>query len=194
MINLLPPDLKEAYRYAHRNVVLVRWVVAFGVGLVLFAGISTGGLIYLKQIDNGYANDIASKHASLKQQDEAGVEKQVKDISGSLKLAVQVLSKEVLFSRLLAQLATVTPNNTILTDLNITQDQTAINITAKTTNYIAATQVQANITDPANKIFSHADIVSINCGQSDPRYPCEVVIRALFSQDNPFLFINQGAQ
>jgi Tfp pilus assembly protein PilN len=192
MINLLPPDLKEAYRYAHRNVVLVRWVVAFGVGLVLFAGISTGGLIYLKQIDNGYANDIASKHTSLKQQDEAGVEKQVKDISGSLKLAVQVLSKEVLFSKLLGQLATVTPNNAVLTDLTIAQDESAINITAHTTDYNAATQLQTNITDPANKIFSKADIINIACGQSDPQYPCEVTIRALFSSDNPFLFINGG--
>ncbi len=193
MINLLPPELKNTYRYAHRNVALVRWVVAFGVGLVLFAGFSTAGLIYLKQVDQGYGKTIASKQASLKQQDQAGVEKQIGDISGSLKLAVQVLSKEVLFSKLLAQLATVTPSNTVLTDLNITQDETAINITAKTANYTAATQLQANITDPNNKIFSQADTVSIACGQNDPTYPCEATIRALFSADNPFLFINQGA-
>ena len=34
MINLLPPELKESYRYAHRNVALVRWVAAFAIGFI----------------------------------------------------------------------------------------------------------------------------------------------------------------
>lgn len=197
MINLLPPDLKEAYYYAHRNVKLVRWVVAFSVALVGLLAISTGGLIYLQQTHQAYAAEIDSKQASLKDQNQAGAQAQVKDISSSLKLAVQVLSKEVLFSKLLTQLATVTPSNAVLTDLTINESQSAVSITALTTDYAAATQLQVNLADPANKIFSSADIVNIICGAgsaADSHYPCTVTLRALFAANNPFLFINDGKQ
>ena len=192
MINLLPPDLKDAYRYAHRNVRLARWVIAFGFSLIIFAAISTAGMIYLHQSDQGYVTDIAMKQASLKSQNQDAIQSQVKDISDSLKLAVQVLSKEVLFSKLLTQLATVTPSNVVMTDLNITESQTGINISARAANYAAATQLYVNITDPANKVFSKADIVNISCDASDPQYPCSVTIRALLAPNSPFLFINNG--
>lgn len=192
MINLLPPDLKATYRYAQRNVVLVRWVVAFGFSLAVFAALSTAGLIYLHQADQSYLADIAAKQSNLKAQDQIAIQGQVKDISDSLKLAVQVLSKEVLFSKLLTQLATVIPSNTVLTDLSIDESQTALDISAQTANYNAATQLLVNITDPTNKIFSQADIVNINCGSTDPQYPCTVTIRALLAADSPFLFINNG--
>jgi len=34
MINLLPPELKEEYRYALRNTQLRRWVLALVLGIV----------------------------------------------------------------------------------------------------------------------------------------------------------------
>ena len=198
MINLLPPDLKEAYRYAHRNVRLVRWAVACGIGLIGLALISTAGLIYVQQATRAYAQQVRDAQTSLKDQNQTGVETQVKSITDSLKLAVQVLSKEVLFSKLLTQLASITPDNAVLTDLNISQAQTAVDITALTTDYAAATQLQVNLADPSNQIFSRADIISIICNAansgSDARYPCTVTIRALFVSNNPFLFINDGGK
>ena len=195
MINLLPPELKVSYRYAQRNVHLVRWVIAFGFGFIGLAAIGTAGLIYMQQSANNYDKQIAVTQQLLQEQKLSATQAQVKDITSSLRLAVQVLSKEVLFSKLLKQLATVTPSNAVLTDLSISQGQGAVNITALTTDYNAATQLQVNLADPRNKIFSHADIVSISCTSSttDPlvmRYTCNVVIRALFASNNPFLFIN----
>lgn len=197
MINLLPPDLKERYRYAHRNVRLVNWAVAFGFGFAGLAAISTGSLIYMQQTTSGYTSQIADAEASLKAQKMSETQAQVKNISDSLKLAVQVLSQEVLFSKLLTQLATVTPTNAVLTDLNINQSQSTVDITALTTDYAAATQMQVNLADPANKIFAKADIISIACSthggaSTDAHYPCSVTIRALFAKNNPFLFINDG--
>lgn len=196
MINLLPPELKEAYRYAHRNVRLVRWTVACGLSLVGLVAISTFGLIYVQQTSRSYDQQIQTAQALLKEQKLDATELKVKDISGSLKLAVQVLSRELLFSKLLKQLATITPRQVILTDLNIAQAQQAVDITALTTNYTAATQLQANLIDPANKLFAKADIVSISCGSSGstPQYPCIAVIRALFVENNPYLFINDGGK
>ena len=148
----------------------------------------------MQQTSNTYTKQIAIANEKLKEQKLSEVQKEVTDISNNLKLVVQVLSREVLFSKLLKQLATVTPSNAVLTNLGIQQTTGGIDITAKTTDYTAATQLQVNLADPKNKIFSKADIVSITCNEQPGKspYPCTVNIRALFSDNNPFLFINQG--
>jgi len=191
MINLLPPETKEAYRYARRNRMLIRWVTA---GLLCLAGgllLLGGGYLYLNQSIKTTNQQIADSNHQLQAQNLTAVQKQVTTISNNLKLVVNVLSKEILFSKLLKQLASVTPGNAVLTNLVITQAQGGIEITAQTADYHAATQLQINLADPKNQIFSKADIISINCaGTSDSKYPCTVDIRALFASDNPFLFIN----
>jgi Tfp pilus assembly protein PilN len=194
MINFLPPELKDTYRYAHRNVSLLRWAIMFGVGLVGLIVISGAGLFYLQNQTSSYTAQVDSSNASLKKQNIGSVQRQVTDISNNLKLVVQVLSREVLFSKLLTRLGAVTPANTVLTNLSIAQITGGIDITAKTTDYNAATQLQVNLADPKNQIFSKADIVSISCNDADPtaKYPCTVTLRALFSNTNPFLFINSG--
>jgi len=198
MINLLPPDSKETYRYARRNRILLRWVYASLFSLLGAALLIGGGYLYLTQQIRSNERLIAKTNAQLESQDLSTVQQQVKTISSNLKLMVQVLSKEVLFSDLLKRLGSVMPSNAILTNLSIAQAQGGVDITAQTTNYDAATQLQVNLADPKNKIFSKADLVSINCTSggegSHANYPCTVTVRALFSSDNPFLFINSGAK
>ena len=197
MINLLPPEVKSAYRFARRNVLLSHWVFACTVAMIGLAALGTGGLIYIHQTTQNYTVQVLSMQDGLKKQDQTGVQNQVKDITNSLKLAVQVLSKEMLFSQLLTHLATVTPANAVLTDLNLApSSQSAFDISALTTDYNTATQLQVNLADPANQLFSKADIVTITCTGGSVtalKYPCTVTIRALFkANDNPFLFINDG--
>jgi hypothetical protein len=175
MINLLPPELKTSYRFAHRNVKLRRWVILFVVALFGLGVISTFGLLTLQQSSTHYKNEIASSEAYLRKQKFKETQSHVKDISGSFKLA------------------TTMPNNAYLTQLSIGQTKGAIDLTAQTSDYKTATQVQVNLADPANKIFSKADILNITCNGTnilDPRYPCQINMRALFADNNPFLFIN----
>lgn len=198
MINLLPPELKQSYKYARRNSSLLHLAGLFGVGIAGMIVIVAAGLVYLQQASHNYAVQSALIEASLKEQKQDEVDKEAKDISSSLKLAVQVLSQEVLFSQLLKQLAVVTPSNASLSGISISQLQGGVDIVAKTIDYDAATQLQINLADPANKIFEKADIVSITCGadtggQTSSKYPCTVTIRALFASDNPFLFISSKA-
>jgi Tfp pilus assembly protein PilN len=192
MINLLPPTLKQDYLYGAKNNTLLHWAVAFAAGLVGLAMIATYGLVTIQGSANSYAGQVATAQQQLAEQNLQGTEKQVKELSADFKLVVQVLSQEVLFSKLLGQIATVIPNNTILSGLTINQTSGGIDITAKAGDYNSATQLQLNLQDPANKIFSKADIVSINCGGGvqDSSHPCSVQIRALFSNNNPYLFIN----
>ncbi len=192
MINLLPPQMKEDYGYARRNNSLLRMLFAFGVGLAGLVVIAAAGMLYLHQSANSYSRQASQIEESLQEQKQTETEKQVQDISGSLKLAVQVLSKEVLFSQLLKQLAVVTPNNVNLTGINISEFGGGIDVSAQALDYEAATQLQINLADPENKIFAKADIVNIACtsGDTTQRYPCTVTVRALFAADNPFLFVN----
>lgn len=193
MINLLPPVYKEEYHYARRNTSLLRWVTMFGFGIIGVLLISAAGIVFLQREANSYAAQAVLGEQSLKNQQQGKVEAEAKSISNDLKLAVQVLSQEILFSQLLKQMAVNTPSNVRLSGLTISEVKGAVDITAVTANYDAATQLQVNLTDPANKIFDKVDIVSISCASSAERYPCTVLIRALFATDNPFLFINSKA-
>lgn len=199
MINLLPPDIKEEYAYAWRNTKLVRWVFAFGAALAGLAMISIGGMFYLSQQADNYTNQVAASEESLRSQNQAQTVKQVTEISDNLKLTVQVLSKQVLYSQMLKQLATIIPANAALSNLVLSQAQGALDITASTADYTAATQLQVNLADPANKLFTKADIVNISCAAETPgasgakKYPCTVTVRALFASDNPYLFSSKAA-
>lgn len=193
MINLLPPEVKSGYHYARRNVLLRRWVVMCLIALIGLGVIVTYGLLSLQNSTDRYNKEIAANEKRFREENYAGTQAQIKDISNSFKLAVKVLEQEVLFSQLLKQIAAVIPYNANLTGLNITQTKGGIDISAVATDYNTATQVQVNLADPANKIFSKADIVNISCKSAnavDPRYPCAVNVRALFADNNPFLFIN----
>lgn len=193
MINLLPPETKSNYIYARRNVVLRRWVFLFALALIGIGIIGTYGLVALQQSTARYETQIAAKENVFREAKYAETQKQIQDISGSLKLVVKVLGQEVLFSQLLKQIAATIPANANLTSLNISQTTGGIDISAVAKDYDTATQVQVNLADANNKIFSKADIVSIDCkseGALDAEYPCTVEVRALFAPNNPFLFIN----
>lgn len=195
MINLLPPEAKETYRYARRNHTLLHWVIACTLSLAGGAVLAGGGYLYLNQAIAQTNKQISVTNQQLESEHIDDIQKQVTTISNNLKLTVQVLSQEVLFSKLLQQLASVMPSNAVLTNLTFApQAETGVDVTAQTTDYAAATQLQVNLADPKNQIFSKADIVSISCsnGSSNAKYPCSVTLRALFSGYNPFLFINDG--
>lgn len=197
MINLLPPTIRQEYRYAHRNVSLRKWVFVFLIALIGLGALTSYGLISIKQSAEAAKKQLASTEQQLSGQDFDGVKKQSEDITNSFKLVLQVLSKEVLFSKLLTHIATIVPTNVVLTGLTINPSQTGIDISAMATDYNAATQTQVNLSDPKNNIFSKADIVSIGCGaneNADPRYPCTVTIRALFANKNSYQLIDTSTK
>jgi len=197
MINLLPSDLRDSYRYGRRNVVLRRWVVMCLLAFVGLGMISTYGLFNLHQSTVTYNKKIADSQATLQKEQFTQTESQIKDISSSFKLVTQVLQQEVLFSQLITHIAAIIPTNANLSGLNISQTKGAIDISAIATDYNTATQVQINLASPDNKVFSKADITSVTCNSAsavDPRYPCTVNLKALFAPNNPFLLINSQPQ
>lgn len=195
MINLLPPDIRENIMYARRNTRLLRWMFAVLMGTLGIALVTTFGLFYIDQNTKQVSKQVDQAHEELKIQNLEETQKRVEEISNSLKLATQVLSKQILFSELLKQTGAVMPNGSSLAGLSINKLQGGIDLQAVSKDYQTATQVQVNLQDPNNKIFDKVDIVSINCGgsQAQTTYPCTGTYRALFAKNNPFSFLSNSS-
>jgi hypothetical protein len=191
MINLLASTAKEDILYARRNTILARWGIAIIIVIVGIGIISMAGIFFMRHQQKQVKAQIVQTESYLKDQDLEGAQKKVEAISTNLKLTTQVLSREILFSKLIRQIGSAMPAGTSLTNLKIGQTNGAIDLSASATDYNTATQVQINLQDPANNIFDKADILNINCTGSngDPAYPCAVNIRARFGDNNQYLLI-----
>ncbi len=178
MINLLPPEVKKSYAFAHRNVSLTRWVVISALCFFVIGLIGGYGWLSMRQSINSTNNEISNIQSNLNNAKLDETNKKVIEISNSFKLVEKVLSQEVLFSQLLRRMATALPDGTLLSGLNISEvaGGGALDVSVDAVSYEAATQVQLNLADPENQIFAKADIQNIACDNNsalNPRYPCE---------------------
>ena len=101
MINLIPSSQKKSMAYARRNSMILKWLVIMLVAIAGLLVIFGGSLFYIKQDIKAHENSIKSGQKSLSDQDEQKTLERVSEISGRLSLVVDVLSKEVIFSKLL---------------------------------------------------------------------------------------------
>lgn len=192
MINLLPTEYRSSLRYARRNSILLKWLVGLTASLALIISTVFLGQAYLRMETNRYAKITEETKQDLKEQDFEETLGKVQNISGNLKLIVQVLSKQVMFSGLIRQIGAVIPPGVVLADIDLGKVDGGIDLTAQAESYEKATQTQVNLSDPNNKLFDKVDIISVNCQEGDGKYPCTVSLRALFTKNNPYLFINQN--
>ncbi|MBI1857109.1 hypothetical protein HY003_02860 [Candidatus Saccharibacteria bacterium] len=195
MINLMPPDIKQQLHFARLNTKLLHWAITIFIGILGIAGVIMGGQLYIDQSIQAYNNEVGISKDRLSSQKLQETQEHVDNISNSLKLVLQVLSREVLFSKLLRQIGTVMPVGSSLQSLSINKLEGGIDLQAVASDYQTGTQVQINLQDPTNKIFEKADIQNINCTNDQAtatRYPCQVSIRALFAKDNPFMFVRNS--
>ena len=195
MINLLPPQTRQDILYARRNTKLLRWSMALLAGIAGIVVVVVFGYFYIDQNTRNIGRQVDQAQAELKEQQLEETKKRVEDLSGSLKLTTQVLSRQILFSELLKQTGAVMPAGSSLSGLSLSKLQGGIDLQAVTKDYQTATQVQLNLQDPRNKIFEKVDIINIACGASelDDQYPCNASYRASFAKNNPFLFLGTPA-
>lgn len=197
MINLMPPEKKEVIWYARRNSILIKWGLGIGFAGLGVLLVAAGGLFYLKHESKSYQKSIDTTKALLNQQNEEATLKRSEEMKGNLQLAVDVLSKEILFSKLLTQIGKAIPQGTVLEKLNLTSDlQGGLDISIGAISYQTGVQAQVNLADAENGIFEKADLGAVTCvPEEEEKYPCTATIRALFSKDNnEFLKLNQGGQ
>jgi hypothetical protein len=195
MINLMPPQSKEDTLYARRNVKLVKWIIAIIIAAIGSIAIIAFGQLYLIQSTKTYSRQIEEGQEKLRIQKLEETQNRVNEISSSMKLVLQVLSREILFSKVLRQVGAAVPTGAVLTQLTINKVEGGIDLTFEAKDYQTASQILINLQDPENKVFESADIEDISCDtelQSNRTYLCQVSIRALFGDNSPFLFINDG--
>ena len=194
MINLLPSEEKLSLSYARKNAVLIKWVISlFGacIGLIF---IIFAGQLYINQSISSIEDDTNQAQQRLEEQNITATQSRVSEISDTLNLVVQVLSRQVMFSDLIRQVGAAIPPGAVLTNLNINEIEGGIDLAADTTDYNTATQVQVNLEDPSNRIFASADILNIRCDIDDETYPCRITMRALFGENSQFLLITDSQE
>lgn len=190
MINLLPPEIKQDNRYGRLNVTMLHWISALSLTLLVVLAIIGVGFIYLQKNITSYNKQLESSRQQLASQNVGETQKKVEEISNNTKLVTQVLSREILFSKLLRQLGASLPDNTALEEFQVDKLQGGLSLRGAAKDINAATQLQVNLQDPQNKIFEKADIESIVCNPvPGKQYPCTVQLRALFTKNNPYLYI-----
>jgi Tfp pilus assembly protein PilN len=194
MINLLPGDYKEDIMYARRNTRVRHWIILSTLALAGVGIIVAGGLLYLRQSVNSSNKQLELSRQMLETQKVGETQKRLEEISANTKLTVQVLSREILFSKLLRQIGSALPNSTVLKSLQIDKLQGAVQLNAGAADFNAATQLQLNLQDPKNGVFDKADINSITCGTPTPgapvtALPCDVNLKALFKKNNTYVYI-----
>lgn len=193
MINLLPPDYKDELVFARKNTTLKNWVVMSCIGVFGIIIIIVAGHVFISRSTANSLAQVNQTRERLNAQKLEETQAQVTDISDSIKLAIAVLGREILFSKLLSQIGTAMPNGSSLQSLTINSTQGGIDLTAGATTYQTGTQVQVNLADPDNKIFEKADIVNVTCDSAaKTAYPCTVSIRALFAKDNAFQYVTSA--
>jgi len=191
MINLMPPDAKSAITYGRNNTHLIHWTFGCLIIIVAMAATVVFGGIYIDNSKHNLAASIEQTKSTITSQKLDKVQAEAQSLSGGVKLIVQVLSKEIQFSKLLQQIGGLMPAGATLGDIQLSNKVNgALDLTANAIDYETATQVQVNLQDPKNNLFEKVDTVSVSCADIntsgstvDARYKCQILVRALFKSD-----------
>lgn len=194
MINLLPVNELDDITYARRNTHLRHWIFIVLIGLLGVVIIVGAGRLIIDRSTKQVSKQAAVAQEQLESQKIDEVQKRVDDISSSIKLATQVLSRQIILSSLIQQIATVLPNGTVLSGLQLNTIDGGMDLSIIAVDFQAATQVQVNLKDPDNKLFSQADINNIACNGLDPKYPCTASFKVLFADKNAYSFLGEGVK
>lgn len=191
MINLLPTDYRLSIVYGRKNWMLRKWILIMVVALLVSLAITAGGYLFMDHSIKAQTEGLETAKAELQSENIDGTKKELGEISANTKLILQVLSKEILFSKLIRQLGASLPANTAIEDIRIDKLDGGVSLQALATSVEAATQLQVNLNDPSNKIFEKADIEDISCKpiDKDSPYACTVKLKALFAKNNPYTYI-----
>lgn len=192
MINLLPPAYADAIRYGRKNAKLSKWLIGALFAIVGLVLIIAFGLIYIDRQTKGLERDVDNLKQQLQTQNLSQVQKDAANISASIRIINQVLSKEITFSALIQDIGKIMPPGTILDSLKLGSATGAVDISAKARDQASAAQIAVNLNDPKNSLFAKVDIISISCNSSNDagQYRCATSLKALFSKDAQNKYLN----
>ena len=199
MINLMPPEAKSVVLYSRRNLRLLHWTVGCLFIIAAMGATVVLGGFYIDNAKSSLTSSISQTKSTISTQKLDKVQAQAEEISSGVKLIVQVLNKEVRFSKLLQQIGTIMPAGATLGNIQLSNKiNGALDLTANAVDYQTATQVQVNLQDPKNNLFEKVDTTSVTCSDTPvaatssgtpSRYKCQILVRALFRKDAAVTFL-----
>jgi len=158
MINLLPSSIKSQRRFGRLNVLLVKQLI----GLVLIGLLATGIMLSGLQITSADEDSIDQSIAIKTDiySDLQIYEKQASNLQSDISSIEKLFEKEVIFSKLLVEIASAIPVGVQLTGLSLTGTNTQpLQITANASSQELAGTLRKNLIDSG--VFESADLQAV---------------------------------
>lgn len=194
MINLLPPESKQQIQYGRRNTHLTRWIFAMVIVIAGIGVMTVVGQLYINQNVKSLKTIATQAQTRMADQNLEATKKELTTLSGNLKTVVQILNKQLLFSKMFIKIGGVMPAGTAVSGVTLSTSDSAIDLAIGGIDKNAASQAFINVSDPKNGFFEKADLISVTCTQvtaaSDTKYPCSANIRVTLKNDSSFYFLN----
>lgn len=197
MINLLPDHIKEEITYGHHNRVLLHWLISVMLIIGGIGAMTVFGELFINKNINTLQSVVKITQDRISDQNLQSTQASIQNLSNNFKTVTQLLSKQLLFSKLFVKIGSIIPSGAILSGITLSNTDAALDINIASTTQNTATQAFVNINDPANGLFDKADLVSVSCTQSNPsnsttlgKYPCVTLIKVVMKTNSSFYFLN----
>jgi len=197
MINLLPDGIKKEIIYGKRNRILVGWIFTVVAVIIAVGTMTVFGKIYISKNTDNIQSITELTKQRIEDQDLASTQKDVETLSNNFKTVTQLLSKQLLFSKLFVKIGSIIPDKAILSGITLSTEELAIDLNIAATNRDAATQSFVNISDTKNGLFDKADLLSVSCNTGtaeassmSSKYPCVAMIKVVMKADSNYYFLN----
>lgn len=190
MINLMPSTIKTERSYGRSNVILMRWTFQISVAFVILTIVLLSGYSFMVSAQKSVNANKSKVEESIKSEKLDTTEKEYDAFSSNVQTVTQILSKQVLYSSLLQQIGSVTPLGATLSSISISSTSNALDLNFNISSADVAPILQLNLQDEKNQLFQKADIIQVNCQQSNGVDKCTAQLKAEYRKDAKFLFIN----
>ena len=180
MINLLPPEEKRQLRAGRSNTLLIRSNF-FMLGAVVFVVLSLGVTqFYLTTAKSNSEKIIAENKQKVS--DFAAVETEAAEFRSNLATAKQILDKEVVYTKVILEIAHLMPSGTILESLSLDPSTfgTETSIAAQAKSYDNAIALKDAF--QKSNLFTnvHFENITVNEGAT---YPFTVNLNVTIKKD-----------
>lgn len=167
MINLLSPQDKKELRAARLNVLLRRYNLLVLLTLVGVAAVFMSAIIFAYSQTAIARGDIERDQQDSSQYTE--VQQEAEQFENNLTIAKRILADEIIYSKVITDIAGILPSNVRLNNLTLnpdTFDNPSV-LDARTTGYDAALNLKTTLED--SNIFQDVSIANIaRAGEGNP--------------------------
>jgi Tfp pilus assembly protein PilN len=193
MINLLPIENKHQIIYGRKNRSLLNWIIALLILLLILLIVTIVGVYYIDRREKSLNRLIEISNQRVEGQDLKEFQKKAEVFSNDLNVAVKLLEKQLLFSKLIKTTGSTLPQGVVLSNLdyNAEDEVLTLNIIGNNQQDITTAFNNINISkDTNNSLFSKADLVSVNCNFEENE--CNGSIVALLNKSSDFYLFNSA--